>query len=125
MAKTAAERMAAMRARRAAGLAEAPGLRDAGDLLAPAVEASIGALELGGRDAAAAQLARRYAQVIDQAESPAVALRALGPLLLRVLVALRAAPAARPPGGAPGRPGPNRVRELAKAHQMAQRRRRG
>ena len=119
--------MRALRARRAAGLEAAPGavLRDAAELLAPAVEETLAALELGERDAAAAQLARRYAEVIDEARDPAAALRVFGPLLAKALEALRATPAAR--WGAresPRREGPNKVAQL-RAALAADRARRG
>ena len=119
---TSAERMRRLRARRAAGLNPAEGttLRPAGELLAPAVEETLAALELGERDAAAAQLARRYAQVIDQAADPAWAARWIGPLLLRALEELRATPVARAAGrAAPPRRGPNRVAQLRAAHVAA------
>ena len=79
------------------GLERGPGagLRDAADLLAPAVEVTLTALKLGERDAAAAQLARTLATAIDEAQNPAAAVIKLGPLLLKVLVVLHATPAAR------------------------------
>ncbi len=85
------------------------------DQLAPAVEESLDALKLGERDAAAAQLARRYAVAIDQAADPAYVLRHLGPLLLRALGELQATPAARPTAK-PERSRPNRVAQLRAAH---------
>jgi hypothetical protein len=116
---TSAERMRALRARRAAAIEPAggPRLRDAGELLGPAVEASLAALKLGEPDQAAAQLARRYAAAIDEAESPAAALRALGPLLAKALEALGATPAARK--GLPRqaeRAAPSKVAQLRAAH---------
>ena len=98
---TSTERMRRLRERRAAEhaaeLAPVPDAspRDPDDCLLPAVEASIGALELGERDQAAAQLARRLAAVIDEAASPFAALRWLGPELLKCLESLGATPAAR------------------------------
>ena len=92
----------------------------ADEQLAPAVEESIEALKLGERDAAAAQLARRCAAVIDQAENPASALRWLGPLLLRALRELRATPAARP-AGKPERTAPNRIARLRAEHLAVKR----
>jgi hypothetical protein len=91
--------MRRLRERRAAGLVpvDGPPPGDVAVLLAPAVEETIGALGLGERDAAVAQLARVTAGLIDRAGNPAAALRVLGPLLLRILVALEATPAARPP----------------------------
>ena len=99
---TSAERMRRLRERRAAALLPIDGQapRNAADLLAPAVEATLQALELGPADAAAAQLARRYARAIDQARDPAWAARWLAPPLLDALVQLGATPAARRPGPA-------------------------
>ncbi len=79
-----------LRARRAAGIEPGAGtpLRDAGELLGPAVEETIAALQLGAEDAGVAALARRVAGSIDGAQSPVAALRALGPLFLKILVAL-------------------------------------
>lgn len=114
---TSAERMRRMRARRAAGLLPpegAPVLRDADDLLLPAVEATVEALGLGGTDAAAAQLARAYARAMDEARDPARAALHFGPPLLKVLEALRATPAARA-GAKKPRPapaGPNPVQRI-------------
>lgn len=70
-------------------------LKDAGELLAPAVEATIASLRLEQQDAAAVKLARRYAAAIDDAADPIGALRYLGPQLLSVLESLGATPAAR------------------------------
>jgi hypothetical protein len=94
----AAVRMRRLRRRRAA---ERSRLRDpesvtAGeDLLLPAVESSLAALDLGDRDAAAAALARLYAAAIDGLEDQFWALRRYGPLLLRALVSLHATPLSR------------------------------
>jgi hypothetical protein len=89
---TSTERMRRLRERRAAALipVDGPPPLAEEDRLAPAVEESIAALNLGGEHAAAAQLARRYAEVIGQAENPAYALRWVGPLLLSSLEALQA-----------------------------------
>ena len=114
--------MRALRARRAAAIEPADGarLRDAGELLGPAVETSLAALNLGERYAAAAQLARRYAAVIDGASSPAAALRAVGPLLAKALAELGATPASRKAApGKPERARPNRVAQLRAAHMAA------
>lgn len=70
-------------------------LRDAAELLAPAVEETIAALRLEEQDVAAVKLARRYAAAIDDAVDPVGALRYLGPQLLSVLESLGATPAAR------------------------------
>ena len=72
-------------------------------------------VELAERDTAAAQLARLYAAVIDQAADPAYALRHLGPLLLRALGELQATPAARP-AAKPERSRPNQIERLRAAH---------
>lgn len=114
---TSTERMRALRARRAAAIEPDPSapLRDADDLLGPAVEETLAALDLAGRDGAAAQLARQYARVIDQARDPAWAMRWIGPLLADALDSLGATPAAkaRMGKGKPERPsGPSRLQLL-------------
>jgi hypothetical protein len=81
----------------------APPLRDASELLWPAVQETLAALDLGSEDAAARKLAQRYAQVIDglpdrgseRAHDQAWALRWIGPELLKVLDALGATPESR------------------------------
>lgn len=74
-------------------------LRDAGDLLLPAVRASISAMQLTDADQSAVKLAERYAALIDGAfEDPklyAWSLRWIGPLLLDALESLGATPVAR------------------------------
>ena len=81
-------------------------LRDASDLLWPAVQETLAALGLTSEDAAARKLAQRYAQVIDslpgmdeytseRAHDQAWGLRWIGPLLLDCLVQLGATPDAR------------------------------
>jgi hypothetical protein len=79
-------------------------LRDASELLWPAVAETIASLGLKPEDAAAVKLARRYAQIIDAMpdHSPrggppdqAWAARWLMPLLLDTLTELGATPAAR------------------------------
>jgi hypothetical protein len=96
---TSTERMRRLRERRAVALLPVDGapLRSSDELLAPAVEAALQALELGEADAAAAQLARRYAKVLDEARDPAWSARWIGPLLLDCLVQLGATPASRKP----------------------------
>lgn len=86
-----------MRARQRAAIetADRPPLRDAAELLLPAVEQAIGALGLDEEDTAAAQLARGYARIIDQARDQAWAYRWIGPLLASALDSLQATPAAR------------------------------
>ena len=110
----------AFRARKAAALepAAGPRLRDADELLVPSVEETIEALKLGPRDAAVAQLAFRYAAMIDEAQDPAAALRAFGPLLAKALDALGATPAARKTVGRqqPERSGPSKVAQLRASH---------
>ena len=94
---TSTERMRRPRERRAAALVpidgEPPHPGDEG--LLPAVEESIAALELGGGDQAAAQLARQYARIIHGARDQAWALRRIGPHLQAALEALRATPTSR------------------------------
>ncbi len=70
-------------------------VRDASELLWPAVAETLSQLELTEADAGAAKLAQRYSQVIEQHEDQAWALRWIGPLLLDCLTALGATPAAR------------------------------
>lgn len=86
-----------MRARRAAAIEADPDkpLRDADELLAPAIEETLASLDLKGEDAAVAQLCRQYARAIDRARDPAWAMRWLGPLLLANLEALQATPVER------------------------------
>lgn len=75
-------------------------LRDASELLYPAVYATVMSLDIDrdGKDAAAAKLALQYARTID-AEPPgkayASAIRWLGPELQKILESLGATPAAR------------------------------
>jgi hypothetical protein len=114
---TSAERMRRLRERRASALIPVDGpcpLPEA-DQLTPAIEETLGALQLAERDAAAAQLARRYAVAIDQAADPAYAMRWLGPELLKVLTSLQATPAARP-ARKPERSRPNQIERLRAAH---------
>jgi hypothetical protein len=100
MTTTSTERVRAMRERRRqaveAGTAAEVALRPADELLAPAVEETLAALDLSESDGAAAQLARQYARIIDQARDQAWAARWLSPLLLDCLVQLGATPASRP-----------------------------
>jgi hypothetical protein len=81
-------------------------LRDASELLWPALAETLASLDLGPEDAAARKLAQRYAQVIDglpdgdeftssRAHDQAWGLRWMGPLLLDCLTELGATPAAR------------------------------
>lgn len=74
-------------------------LRDASELIYPAVYETLAVLKLDpdGQDAAAAELAKRYARAIDEASEAKQAnvLRWLGPELLKVLESLGATPAAR------------------------------
>lgn len=77
-------------------------LRDASELLYPAVCATLGSLGIdtrdGGKDAAAAKLAQAYARQIDAAtpgKDYGYALRWLGPELHKILESLGATPAAR------------------------------
>lgn len=70
-------------------------LQSADRLLAPAVAETLAALHLGDEDTAAANLARQYAQTIDDAEDTAEALEKLGPKLLAALESLGATPKGR------------------------------
>jgi hypothetical protein len=71
-----------------------PALRDASELLWPALAETLSQLDLGSEHAAAKKLAQRYAQVIDDTADQAYAMRWIGPLLLDVLTELGATPAA-------------------------------
>ena len=120
MSTTSTERMRALRARRAAAIEPAGGggPRSTDEMLGPSVGETLAALELDGKDAAAARLATVYARVIDQAADPAWAARWIGPLLLQALAELHATPASRKAGqpkDAPKR-GPTRVAQLRQAH---------
>jgi hypothetical protein len=78
-------------------------LRDASELLWPAVAETLATLDLAPEHAAAAKLAQRYAQLIDALPvnaprgqpSQAWAMRWIGPLILDVLTELGATPAAK------------------------------
>jgi len=102
-------------------LTEPPRLRDARELLAPAIEETIDALMdkgLGPEDAAAVKLARRYADVIDTHKDQAWAIRWIGPLLLDVLESLGATPAVRAKQkGGPVPNGENRLQALRAARR--------
>jgi hypothetical protein len=67
----------------------------------------LGALGLAESDRGAAQLARQYARVIDQA----YAMRWVAPHLLEVLTALQATPASRP-AAKPAPAGPSQLDKL-------------
>lgn len=111
--------MRRMRARRARGVLppeDGPAPRDPDDLVLPAVEESIGALGLADEDAAAAQLARGYARILDTARDPVWAMRWYGPELLKALEALGATPLARARlKRSPDKPGPSRLDALRAA----------
>lgn len=70
-------------------------LRDASELLWPAVAETLSQLDLTEEDAAVKKLAQRYAQVIDQHPDEAWCARWVFPLLLDCLEQLGATPAAR------------------------------
>ena len=111
---TSAERMRRMRERRAKAIeSDAARLRDAGELLAPAVAETLEALGLKPEDAAAAHLALRYAQIIDECRDPAWGLRWIGPHMLAALESLHATPMSRAKlKKDPGPHVPNRLDEL-------------
>jgi hypothetical protein len=108
-------------------------LRDSAELLAPAVAETLAAIPGKPEDAAARKLAGQYARVIDnqdghcaacddpdcgRAQGTAWAMRWLGPLLLDVLDALGATPAARSrtaKGGRQPDAAPNRLAKLRAA----------
>jgi hypothetical protein len=88
--------------------------RPADERLLPAVEETLAALELGEGDQAAAQLARRYAKVIDEARDQAWAMRWISPHLLETLTALQATPMSRP-APKPAPTGPSQLNKLRAA----------
>lgn len=94
-------------------------LRDASELLWPAVSETLATLELGSEHAAAKKLAQRYAQVIDGADDQAWAMRWIGPLLLDALEQLGATPAAhaRLKGGSPKDAPVSQLAKLRAAHR--------
>ena len=93
---TSTERMRRLRERRAKAIeADTARLRDTGELLAPAVAETLAALDLKSEDAAAAHLALRYAQIIDECRDPAWGLRWVGPHMLAALESLGATPVSR------------------------------
>src|SRR5260221_14148532 len=95
-------------------------LRDAGELLRPAVTATVTGLTLAAADSAAVKLAQRYAAAIDDADNRAEALERLGPRLLAVLESPGATPAARArlkEGRAAGSGKPSGIQALREAHR--------
>lgn len=108
MPKTSTERVRAHRARQRAVLTAVPEDqdRDPDDLLGPAVEATIAALNLKPEDAAVAKLAEVLAATMDQAKSQEWAARWLGPHLLQVLGELGATPMTRGKLSRPSAPRP-------------------
>jgi len=98
---------------------DAATLRSADSLLGPAVEVALADLGLEDSDAAAVQLARQYARVINQAKDQAWAYRWIGPELLRVLEALNATPAARSKlrKGSPAPQAPSKLEQLRAARR--------
>jgi hypothetical protein len=97
-------------------------LRNAAELLEPALLETIAALELKPEHAAAVKLAQTYARLIDDSheDSPKVyawAVRWVGPLLLDVLESLGGTPLARSrmKEGAPAG-GPNKLEAFRQAH---------
>ena len=122
MSTTSTERVRAMRERRRqaleAGTAAEVALRPADEMIAPAIEETLAALELGEQDGAAAQLARQYARIIDQCRDQAWAMRWIAPLLLDALEQLGATPAARARlKGKPGERAPSQLDRLRAARR--------
>src|SRR5260370_17015169 len=99
-------------------------LRDAGELLRPAVTATVTGLTLAAADSAAVKLAQRYAAAIDDADNRAEALERLGPKLLAALESLGAPPAARAklkegrPAGGSKPAGPPALPQAHRAHTL-------
>jgi hypothetical protein len=107
---TSAERMARLRQRQREALQADPDavrLRDAADLITPAIRQTVAELGLDGRDAGLAAMAVRLGQVLDEARDQAAALRHLGPVLLAALEAMNATPLSRAKAE-PGKPDPPR-----------------
>ena len=102
-----------MRERQAQAIEADPSMpvRDVDELLSPAVQETLTALNLKPEDTAAARLAERYAAVIDSARDPSWAMRWIGPELLRVLAELGATPMSRPKQQ-PTPAGPSRLDQL-------------
>lgn len=100
-------------------------LRDADELIAPAVAETIAALDLRPEDAAAVKLAQLYASQIDDctgAEDPklgAWAARWIAPLLLACLAELGATPAARAALARKGGPPVAAENQLAKLRAVS------
>lgn len=117
---TSAERMRRMRERRRAGLQPDPDapLRSADELVSPALEESLTALDLKPEDAAAVALARAYARTLDTARDAAWACRWIAPLYLSCLESLHATPMSR--AKAKKDPGPRVPGQLGKL-RMARR----
>ncbi len=108
-------------------------LRDASELLWPALAEALTQLELGSEHAAAVKLAKLYARVIDTSDTHCAdcqdpdckrtstaswAARWIGPLLLDCLSELGATPAATArlkKGGTPADGKPNRLAQLRAA----------
>lgn len=122
MAMTPAERKRAQRARERAGLAEDEhALRAIDDMLGPAIETTLSALDLGPEHAAAVKLVERYAKIIDRAADVSYAARWIGPLLLDALGELGATPAARArlnKGRKQNPSGPTRLDELRRVRRQ-------
>ena len=111
-------------------------LRDADELLLPAVKASIAGLgDLGDADQATARLAERYADLIDKSgrhcsacddpeckrESNSWSLRWIGPLLLDALGELGLSPAGRKRIGERKPAGPAAPSKIARLREASQR----
>ena len=102
-----------MRARRRAALEPDPGapLHDADELVSPALEESLAALDLDGKDAAVVALARSYARVLDTSRDAAWSARWIGPLYLACLESLQATPMSRK-AAKPSQAGPSQLDQL-------------
>lgn len=97
-------------------------LRDADELVLPAVRSAIAELDTTSADAAVIKLCERYAAAMDAAQgakAQAWAIRWIGPLLLDALEALGASPAARSKlkEGKPRRAASNGLAELRAARR--------
>lgn len=89
-------------------------LRDASELLWPAVRETLTQVDQGSEFAAARKLAQRYAQIIDDARNEAWAARWLMPLLLDCLTELGVTPASKAALTKGAKPADAPVSQLAK-----------
>lgn len=87
------------------------------DTMIGAVTQTLSALTLGPMDAANALLARKYAQVIDQADDLAAAMDKYGPKLFACLEVLGAGHLPKSGGGNVATPRKSKLQELREARR--------